>query len=338
VNVTCFVGIDVSKQTLDLCLVQERGPSPLTTTLHTENSPGGFQRILRWLRQQHASTETTVICLENTGAYDDALLEALTLSGYRCAVEKTTVTEKVRPEHHRKDDAFDAELLAEYARRFTDRLSFYEAPHPVIEAVRVLFNERRRLVEERAATTVRANEGRLRSGVSAFTQTLWQQQLAFFTEQIRHIESEIERLLGSDEDVRHRYEQLKGIDGIGPVTASLWMRLFYGEAHLDARRISSWLGMAPHARRSGTSVQHRARSSGHGLPALRQLLHQCAQSAMTHHEHYRRYKARKLGQGKHPLVVANNAANKLIRVICAVWNQDGSFDRQYVSPLAMLAS
>jgi transposase len=218
--------------------------------------------------------------------------------------------------------------------RYADRLSLYRPLDPVLEQLRVLYGERRRLVEHRAATGVLEHEGRTRSGVTAFTHQLWQRQGTFYTEQIRVIEEEIKRLIDSEEGLRHRYEQLKGIDGVGPVTALVWVCLFYEEKRLDARKISSWLGMAPHAARSGTSLKRRGYSSGHGMRAMRSLLHQCAQSAMRHREHYRTYKERKLAQGKPSLVVANNVANKLIRVICAVWNQDGAYDRNYVSAMA----
>lgn len=334
----CFVGIDVSKETLDLCLVDERHEPAHKASLHTRNDTQGFQELLRWLARHQASAEHTVLCLEKTGLYDDALLEAMTLAGYACAHEKTTASQRVRPEHHRKDDRFDAALLADYARRFADQLSLYRSPDPVIEQLRVLSGERHRLVGERAATTVLRSEGRRRSGVTAFTDQVWQAQQAFFTAQIKAIDQEIQRLIDRDEDLRHRYEQLRGIDGIGPVTALLWVCLFYQQERLDARRISSWLGMAPHRRQSGTSLRRKGHSSGRGMSVLRGLLHQCAQSAMTHREAYRDYKQRKLSEGKPNLVVANNVANKLIRVICAVWNQNGSFDRNYVSPMAALSA
>lgn len=117
-----YVGIDVSKAWLDAHL------RPQNQRLHCGNDQPGFARIDRWLRSHGADPAATLICMENTGVYDDRLLAALTEAGWSCAVEKTTVLEKVTPEHHRKDDAFDAAGLAEYADRFADRLTLWSPP------------------------------------------------------------------------------------------------------------------------------------------------------------------------------------------------------------------
>ena len=339
---THYVGIDVSKETLDVMLWHlDEGP-PEKTACQTSNDAPGHQRLVQWLNEQGAPIETTVLCLEHTGRYDDALLEHLTLKGWICALEKTTVLQKVKPEHHRKDDRFDADLLAEYAYRYRDKLSLYQAPHPTIEQIRLLYGERRRLVTHRASVKqLQAEQGYNRTGPASeaerFAQSLWRTQRAFYDQQIEALEEKMKALVRSDDDLRHRYEQVKVIDGIGQKTALLWLCLFYGQIHLDARRIASRFGFAPHRERSGTSRGRQARSTGHGASEVRKLLTMCARSAGTHHAKYRRYKARKLAEGKASQLVTNNIINKLIRVVCAVWNQDAVFDPNHVSRFAQNA-
>ncbi len=109
---THFVGIDVSKHTLDVMLWHLDQGTLGKTACQTSNDAPGHQQLVQGLTEQGARLETTVLCLEHTGRYDDALLEHLTLRGWICALEKTTVLQKVKPEHHRKDDSFDADLLA----------------------------------------------------------------------------------------------------------------------------------------------------------------------------------------------------------------------------------
>ncbi len=70
---------------------------------------------------------------------------------------------------------------------------------------------------------------------------------------------------------------------------------------------------------------------------MRKLLTLCARSAGTHHAKYRRYKERKLAEGKASQLVTNNMINKLIRVVCAVWNEDAVFDPNHVSRFAQNA-
>lgn len=330
--VDAFVGIDVSKRTLDVELL--RAPEHPKPRYHAANDDDGFMALLTWLAEQDARPETTVVCLENTGIYDDRLLEALTLAGYRCAVEKTTVLQKVRPEHHRKDDAFDAALLAEYAYRYQDKLRFWQAPHPTIEQIRLLYGERRRLLSQRGAVLQRRGEARLQTAKTDFAEALWQEQIAFFEAQLERIEAELKRLVDSDADIRHRYRLVNSLPGFGPVMSLLWLVLFYGQARLDAREIASRFGFAPHAERSGTSRQRQARSSGHGKSEVRKVLTLCARSVGRHDAKLRAYKEKKLSEGKPSQLVTNNVINKLIRTATTMWNQEAFYDPEHVSPFA----
>src|SRR5690606_30449553 len=149
------------------------------------NDQAGFARLIQWLARNQATAEETLVCMENTGLYDDQLLEAMTLAGYSCAVEKTTVLQKVRGEHHRKDDRFDATLLAEYAWRFQDKLHLWSALEPVIEEIRLLYRERRRLLTQRAAVLQLQSEAPRRRADTRFAEALWEEQIAFFDAHIR---------------------------------------------------------------------------------------------------------------------------------------------------------
>ena len=73
------------------------------------------------------------------------------------------------------------------------------------------------------------------------------------------------------------------------------------------------------------------------MSEVRKLMTLCARSAGTHHAKYRRYKERKLAEGTASPLVTNNLINKLIRVVCAVWNQDTVFDPNPVSRFAQNA-
>lgn len=327
-----FVGIDVSKQTLDVCLMV---PSKsVTPQLEVTNDKEGFSEFIQWLTSHKAQPEETVVCLENTGLYDDQLLETLTLAGYPCAVEKTTVLEAVSPEHHRKEDDFDAELLAEYAYRFTDKLRLWSAPKPVIEEIRLLYRERRRLLIQRAAVLQLQGEAPRRTADTRFAEELWQQQIDFFDEQIKQLEEKLEELVRSDDDIFRRYELIKSMPGFGPVASLLWIMLFYGKQRLCARKVASRFGFAPHPWRSGTSQRGRARSSGHGKPEVRKVLTLCARSAGTHHRKFNQYKEKKLAEGKPSQLVTNNLINKLIRIACTLWNQETFYDPNHVSRFA----
>ncbi|MCH2449581.1 MAG: transposase [Gracilimonas sp.] len=129
---------------------------------------------------------------------------------------------------------------------------------------------------------------------------------------------------------------MKTAPEIGPVTGRFWLTLFAGQNQLNARKISSRFGFAPHGRRSGSSVKSPDRSSGHGNSEMRRWMHQPARSVAYHHPHYHEYYEyyeQKLAEGKHELVAINNIINKLLRLYCAMWNNQAAYDPEHTQKM-----
>ena len=320
-----FVGLDVSKHTLD-CWVR-----PAAQAAQWPNTPEGFDALHAWLQACGCHRVQTVLCLENTGPYDDQLLATMTRRGWACVVEKTTILSRIGPEHHRKTDAFDARQLAEYADRFADTLQVWTPPAKEIAQLRHLTTERRRLVTQRAATQAKQTQAQQQTQVPALLPACWQAQITFLTQQITQIETRIRHLIHAQPRWAQRVHVLTSIPGIGEVTAWRWLGMFAGQSHLSGKQLASRFGVAPHPRQSGTSVRGPRRSAGHGQAEVRKLLCLCARSASTHCARFRQYKERKLAEGKPAAVVRNNIMNKLIHLLCAVWNTGHMYDPDHVS-------
>ena len=60
------VGIDVSKNTLDLCMLYD-GIKGRIKTRNIQNNRHSVENILRWLRLQHCSPEDVHVVMEATG-------------------------------------------------------------------------------------------------------------------------------------------------------------------------------------------------------------------------------------------------------------------------------
>ncbi|MDX1639011.1 MAG: transposase [Balneolaceae bacterium] len=320
-----FVGIDISKKRLDCWL------RPAGEHLRCSNDRQGFQQISQWLSAFGCTLEDTVLCLEDTGIYGKRLLLAMAQQGWACAVEKTTVLDKVGPEHHRKDDCFDARLLAEYADRFSDQLTITSPAEPALDRIKQLYAERRRLVRQRRATqTKQTQSGQQPHRPEQLTQ-MWSQQLALFDRQIAVLENHIQQIIETHKELAGYYRLLVDIPGVGQVTAWLWLILFYGQQVLDPKKIASRFGFAPHCHRSGSSVRGASRSSGHGHAEMRAIMTLAARSASTHYQRFASYKQRKLEEGKPWPVVRNNLINKLITITCAIWNSREPYDPDHTS-------
>jgi transposase len=324
-SVQHFVGIDVSKGWLDCYL------RPNREWMRCANTCDGFTELEQWLDTHQADTRTTIICMENTGVYHKRLLKHVTKNGWICAVEKTTVLEKVTPDHHRKDDRFDADGLAEYADRYLDKLTITQPKSDDVERLRQLYSERRRLVVQKGAVQNKCSQSAHLTVSSELVEEIWQRQLEFYQQQIDQIEQQMHQLVGDHQGLRHYWHLLVEIPGIGKVTAWLWLIQFYGQSTLNNKKIASRFGFAPHSKRSGSSIQGKTRSSGHGAAQMRQCMSLAARTASTYYEKFRQYKQRKMEEGKIWPVVRNNLINKLIKIICAIWNSGQPYRSTHIS-------
>lgn len=320
-----YVGIDISKQKLDCWL------RPAAEHLVCGNDRRGFDRLLRWLKAEGCTPSNTIICMENTGIYGKRLLVALTEAGWPAAVEKTTVTDKVGPEHGRKEDEYDASLIAEYADRFADELHLTTPPEAALDQIAQLYSERRRLVRQRSATKTKQTQSAQQPNCPELIRESWTRQISFLDQQIERLENRISDIVEGHEGLHSYSKLLKSIPGVAEVTTWLWLIHFYGQAKLNPKKIAARFGVAPHCHSSGSSVKGKTRSSGHGASEIRSTLTMAARSASTHCDRFNTYKQRKLEEGKCWPIVRNNLVNKLITLICAIWNSGQPYDPNHTS-------
>ena len=117
-NKNWFIGIDVSKKTLDASIfvageVINRFP-------HTQvrNDKQGFKDLLRWAKGQGVKTKDTLFGLEFTGYYSDALEQFLTRKKVSYTMLPTTVVKHYQRGTHDKNDKIDSAKIADYLFRF----------------------------------------------------------------------------------------------------------------------------------------------------------------------------------------------------------------------------
>ena len=327
-NYRFFLGIDVSKATLDLYLYDAETTQgyPLQVT----NTPSGFKKIQAWMRRHCADPDQSLVCSEHTGRYGERLTDWLAAKGWQHGLLNTTALSKVSPEHHRKTDPFDAQLLAEYARRYTDRITLARPVPGHIRQLERLRRERRYMVRKRASLRQKLTEIHYHATDTGLFIELYSEQIKLLSKQITRVNTHIKELITTRADLNILYRRLLSIPGIGPVIAAQWICLFYQQDQLNARKISSRFGFAPHEVESGTSVRKRKRSSRHGNPEMRQNMFQAARSVVQHKTHFQQYYSRKLNEGKPHRVIKNNIINKIIRMTCSIWNQKTGYDPKFL--------
>ena len=125
---THFVGIDVSKDTLDACLL---GPDGRARGQQFPNDPKGHAALLAWA-DRHARGHVVHFCMEATGPYSEAPATALADAGRLVSVVNPTRVKYAGLARGRGNmtDRADARLIAEYTAR--ERRPAWRPPSPEV--------------------------------------------------------------------------------------------------------------------------------------------------------------------------------------------------------------
>jgi transposase len=313
--VSCGVGIDVAKDTLEVAWSTDREARWRTT-----NDERGWATLIERLGALHPS----VIVLEATGGYETGVASALSVAGQPVAV--------VNPRHVRafaqasgrleKTDALDAGVLCEFAVRMEP------VPRPVADDVQAdlqaLVTRRRQLVE-----MLTAERNRLPLARGAVRKNLLA-HIAWLEKQIGQTDRDLRTRIETSPMWRVRDRLLQSVPGIGPTTAACLLASLPELGTLSHRQISKLVGIAPLPDDSGRRVGYR-RIQG-GRADVRRALYMATVTAIMHNPPialaYRRWRA----AGKLPKVALIAAMHKLLIHLNAMIKHQTAWDPTPMPP------
>lgn len=332
-----FVGLDIAAETFMAAI----GTTPwklLVKAKQFANAPDGFQQFDAWLREQNCPPEQTVVCMEATGVYGEALAYYLVAHPYAVAIEPPLKVKRAFKPHGPKTDAVDSEQIAEYACRYSDELMLWQPPSELVEQLQVLLTTREQLVQQSTAHQNALRALRRKAVRIAFAEQVYEQMLAETKTRIKALEKEIQRLIDQHPTAQHLLTWLVTIPGVGLLLAAHVLVLTQcGTRPFPSPKLAAHLGIAPLAHESGTSVYAHPTSRHYGPSQPRKLLHLAARSVSTHNPYFRAYYERKVAEGKPKKLVLNNVANKLVRTICAILETQVAYDPNHNSRQQVLA-
>lgn len=297
-TVTEFVGIDVSKDTLEVHLL-EAGAS-FRTAAHAEGR--------RQLIERLPAPGTCLVVVEATGRYEQPLAADLLAAGHLVSV--------VNPRQVRhfakalgilaKTDKVDAQVIARFAQQVQPRTLAQTSEKQA--QLDELVARRRQLVEHRTAEKNRRSV----SQSSAVRQSL-QRSLDGLNRDLRRIDKAIAELVASDEDWRERQTQLKSVPGVGAVTAATLIAELPELGQLNRKQISALVGVAPVNRDSGKFSGRRGIAGGR--QTVRNVLYMAALCGMKFNPVLREFAARLYARGKTAKVVIVACMHKLLVIL-----------------------
>lgn len=336
-RIAYFIGIDIAADDFTAAILTTPD-KPFHVRETILNCADGFRSFEQWLASHKVTLRNSVVCLEATGVYGEALCYYLAAKGYRVAVEPPLKVKRAFDQSGHKTDAVDSRQIAEYAYRFADELNFWQPNDDLVEQIRVLLTSR-----EHFSVQLIANRNTLQTLKRKPVQTplanqTFGQAISRLKEDIKAINQEIKRLIDQDPKYGQMIHLLTGVPGVGLLLAANLLVITQGfTRQVTARQLAAYVGICPYQHTSGKSVYKKARSRHYGPSRMRKLLYLASLSLRTHNQPYRAYFHRKVAEGKAKRLVLNNIANKLLKVICAVVNTRTAFIPNYkpISPVVL---
>jgi transposase len=293
-----FVGIDVAKDTLDICTL------PADQTAQVPNTDDGHRALIAGFRDQ----PPTLIVLEATGGYQTPVVAALTTAGLPVVVANPRQIRSFAKALGllAKTDRIDARVLAVFADKV--RPEPRPVPTPDQEAARELLDRRRQLVQMRTAEANRLDTTRSRP-----VRKLIDKHIAWLDRQLKAVESDLDAALRACPAWRADDDLLQSAPGVGPQVARTLLVDLPELGRLDRRQISALVGLAPINRDSGRS--RGKRQVGGGRAAVRCALYMASLTAVRYSPALRAFYRRLRAAGKAAKVALVAVARKLLTIL-----------------------
>lgn len=303
-----FVGIDVSKATLDLFTQVADKPRHHKFA----NSESGFNDLILWLRR--LKIQTFHACMEATGSYWQALATFLVRSGMKVSVVNPACIKRFAQSELKrtKTDKVDAGVIHRFATAMVP--SAWTPPPPEVQKLQALS---RRLVSLHKMRRQELN--RLEAERDPSIQRSIEIIVSALDKEIEKAHKRIKTLTSGQNELGRKQRLLLTIPGVGEETAHLILSevpnidLFEGPKQLVA-----FAGLAPREVTSGTSVRGRSALSKTGCSRIRGGLYMAAVSAMKWNPVVAAFCDRLHKRGKPPMKVIVAAMRKLLHIIWGV--------------------
>ena len=317
-NQPFYVGVDVSKLTIDVTCINQAGENHYQCF---DNTAAGFQRLNRWLQSLSSFLYPhTLFCLEHTGIYSRQLVDFLLLKGGKVWLESSLHLKRSMGLVRGKSDKIDSLRIAHYAMLNKDGAKLVSPSNTTLELLRDLLSNRKRIDKALQGISVSVRElGRIDKAAGKELAKLNAPALQGLKKSKQAIEKRMQELIHSDSELERIFQLVTSIKGVGPVlTTELLIYTEQFTRMTTPKQLACYCGVAPFTHTSGTSIRGRAGTSNFANMQLKSTLHLAAMSSCKNVPDLHAYFKRKVGEGKSKMCVLNAIRNKLLYRILAV--------------------
>lgn len=312
---TNFIGIDISKKTLDICLYR-----PMSSTKKTffkkENTEKGFRSFIKDLKSLKINMKESFVCLEYCGVYGLEIGFFLEGKIAYCFCNPLHIKRSIGLTRG-KNDKLDSFKIAHFSYLYRGELTPMSMPSACMLQLKSLIAERSRITKSIVIEKQVLNE--LISTMGSNAQARAESRLKILKDDKKAVDKEILEQIKSEEIIYKNYKLLTSITGISLVNATMMILCtnnFKGIS--NPRSFACYCGVAPFEHTSGTSIKGKTRVSQYANKKVKANLSNAARSAVMHDPEISIYYKRKRSEGKDHGTVMNAVKFKLITRAFAV--------------------
>ena len=305
-----FVGVDVSKEKLDIATSPN---SSVSTIANTQDD------VVSKLIGQLKCTSQTLVVVEATGGYEQKLVDALHQHHIAVAV--------VNPRRVRdfakgigmdaKTDTIDARVLSCYGQVVTPAAQPQKSAEQ--KELKLLVTRRRQLVGLIHQETNRKHQMRDSPVAESILQVL-----SALKKQREMIDLRLKELIDSIGKENRKVEILRSVKGIGPVVIGTLLGELPELGLLSRGKIAKLVGVAPMNSDSGKHAGKRRTTGGRSY--VRRVLYMATLAAIQFNPPIKAFYQRLLIAGKQPKVAIVACIRKLLTILNTLIKNDELWD------------
>ena len=309
-----YIGVDVSKDTLDVCFTGPDGVALPGAEMRIRNDARGIRKLTGLI------PAGSLTVMESTGTCHVKLSRALSAAGLDHSVLNPVWVKRFIQStgEKAKNDRIDARRLAGYAYVFR--------PAPLVrkteerEKLNALVTRRNQLVGMRTAEKNRyssATDEEMKRSIKSIVKVL--------DDEIKVLDKKMNELIRKSDETGYIDRILRSMPGIGPVVSATLISCMPELGRIGSSPAVSLAGLAPFDRDSG---QFRGkRFIGGGRATVRRALYMAAVSAISSNPVIREFYARLKAKGKSSKTALVACMRKMLVILSSMlryekmWNE-----------------
>jgi transposase len=318
---TLFIGIDVSKESLDVAVCKDPSSAP-KQTFKVDNTIEGIHQLVE---KFNTVNQRLWFCFEHTGSYGLLLMCQLQAEGLTYSVVPALEIKQSQGMVRGKSDTIDAGRIAVYAATHTHKLKPFQFPGENLLQIKSMLSYRAQLVgiSRQLQNSNKSYQITNKAvDVSPILEDI-SQNIDQLKQKIKQLEEQILELINSDPKIKSNFIKASTVKGIGLIIAAYMLVYTNNFTSFDnPRKFNCYAGLAPFEHTSGSSLQGKTKTSRLRNKTIKTLLFNGANTASHYDLGLKAYYKRKKEEGKPHQLIMNNIACKLVYRVFAVVNRD----------------